>query len=343
MATILPDVLAVAGTVGGMASVPVSVLDLATVRAGWSSSDAFAGTIEYAQAADRLGAARFWVAEHHNMPSVAATTPPVVIAAVAAKTERIRVGSGGVMLPNHSPYVVSEQFAALEALYPGRIDLGIGRAPGADQVTAWALRRSQEGLGHEDFVEHVQLVSAWLSPHGVRVGMGMTLTATPAASGYPEIWLLGSSDYSARLAAKLGIRYAYAGHFGHLDPAAVFALYRDTFEPSETLAEPHAMLCTSALVGATEEEAAWLSGPATIQWLNIRRDTREPLPSEDEAARRIEAMGGVDFSGTKVVGTADQVRTRLEELVADCEVQELMVMTTAYQTQTCIDTLAALL
>ena len=117
----------------------------------------------------------------------------------------------------------------------------------------------------------------------------------------------------------------------------------DAQQPSETLAEPHAMLCTSALVGATEEEAAWLSGPATIQWLNIRRDTREPLPSEDEAARRIEAMGGVDFSGTKVVGTADQVRTRLEELVADCEVQELMVMTTAYQTQTRIDTLAALL
>lgn len=325
-----------------MSRVPVSVLDLATVRQGWSTADAFAATIEFARAADELGARRFWIAEHHNMPSVAATTPPVLIAAVAARTERIRVGSGGVMLPNHSPYVVAEQFAALEALHPGRIDLGLGRAPGADQVTAWALRRSQEGLGHEDFVEHVQLLQAWLGPHGVRVGMGMTLTATPAASGYPEIWLLGSSDYSARLAAKLGIRYAYAGHFGGLDPAAVFALYRESFQPSEGLAEPHAMLCTSALAGPTEEQAQYLAGPSTIQWINIRRDTREPLPSPEESARRLDAMGGVDFSGTKVVGTAEQVRARMDELVAECQVQELMVLTTAYDVSTRIDTLAAL-
>lgn len=323
--------------------VPVSVLDLATVRTGWTTSDALAGTIEYAQAADRLGAARFWIAEHHNMPSVAATTPPVLIAAVAARTERIRVGSGGVMLPNHSPYVVAEQFAALEALHPGRIDLGLGRAPGADQVTAWALRRSQEGLGHEDFVEHVQLLQAWLGPHGVRVGMGMTLTATPAASSYPEIWLLGSSDYSARLAGRLGLRYSYAGHFGQLDPAAVFALYRDSFRPSEGLAEPHAMLATSALVGETPEEAEYLAGPSTISWLNIRRDTREPLPSPDDSARRLEAMGGVDFSGTKLVGTADAVRSQLEEMVADCDVQELMVLTTAYDVSTRVSTLEALL
>lgn len=326
-----------------MRDLELSVLDLSPVPSGSSTSAALHETIELGRTVERAGYRRMWLAEHHGIPSVASSSPEILIQAVADATSTLRVGSGGIMLPNHSPLKVAETFRALAGLHPGRIDLGIGRAPGADQVTAWALRRSQEGLGHEDFVEHVQLVSAWLSPHGVRVGMGMTLTATPAASGYPEIWLLGSSDYSARLAAKLGIRYAYAGHFGHLDPAAVFALYRDTFEPSETLAEPHAMLCTSALVGATEEEAAWLSGPATIQWLNIRRDTREPLPSEDEAARRIEAMGGVDFSGTKVVGTADQVRTRLEELVADCEVQELMVMTTAYQTQTRIDTLAALL
>ncbi|HHU40044.1 MAG TPA: LLM class flavin-dependent oxidoreductase [Propionibacterium sp.] len=326
-----------------MSTVPVSVLDLATVRTGWSSADALAATIEYARAADRLGAARFWIAEHHNMPSVAATTPPVLAAAVAARTERIRVGSGGVMLPNHSPYVVAEQFAALEALYPGRIDLGLGRAPGADQVTAWALRRSQEGLGHEDFVEHVQLLQAWLGPHGVRVGRGMTLTATPAASGYPEIWLLGSSDYSARLAARLGIRYSYAGHFGQFDPAAVFALYRDGFQPSEDLPEPHAMLCTSVLAGPTEEEAHYLAGPSTINWVNIRRDTREALPSPEESKRRIDAMGGVDFVGTKVVGTPERVRARLDAMVADCEVQELMVLTTAYDVETRIDTLAAVL
>lgn len=325
-----------------MSTVPISVLDLATVRAGWSTADAYAATLEVARAADDLGAHRFWVAEHHNMPSVAATNPPVLIAAVAAATERIRVGSGGVMLPNHSPYVVAEQFAALEALHPGRIDLGIGRAPGADQVTAWALRRSQEGLGHEDFDEHVQLVSAWLSPHGVRVGMGMQLVATPAASSYPEIWLLGSSDYSARLAARLGVRYAYAGHFGHLDPAAVMNLYRDSFRPSETLERPHSMLCTSAIVGATDEEAQWLAGPSTIQWVNLRRDVREPIVDPDEAARRLAAMGRVDVAGTKVVGTAATVRDDLAALVEQTGVDELMVLTTAHDVATRVGTVAAL-
>lgn len=325
-----------------MLRVPVSVLDLAPVRVGWSTADAFAATLSVAQVADRLTAARFWVAEHHNMPSVAATNPPVLIAAIAAGTRRIRVGSGGVMLPNHSPYVVAEQFAALEALFPGRIDLGLGRAPGADQVTAWALRRTQEGLGHEEFDEHVRLVSAWLGPHGVRAGMGTQLVATPAAASYPEIWLLGSSDYSARLAAKLGIRYAYAGHFGHLDPAEVLALYRDTFEASATLARPHTLLCTSAIVGRTEEEAAWLAGPSTIQWINLRRDRREPIVSPDEAARRLATMGGVDVQGTKVVGTADQVRTRLDALAAYAGADELMVVTTAYEPATRIDTVSAL-
>lgn len=321
----------------------VSVLDLATVRQGWTTADAFAASLELARAADERGAHRFWVAEHHNMVSVAATTPPVLIAALAAHTRRIRFGSGGVMLPNHSPYVVAEQFAALEALYPGRIDLGIGRAPGADQVTAWALRRSREGLGHEDFVEHLQLLQAWLGPHGVRVGQGTALRATPAASGYPEIWLLGSSDYSARLAGQLGLRYAYAGHFGHLDPVAVFDLYRRSFVASEGLDAPHAMLATSAVVGPSEEEARHLSGPSTINWINIRRDAREPVCSPDEAAARLAAMGEPDVSGTKLVGTADQVRERLGALASACGVQEVMVLTTAWDVATRIDTLAALL
>lgn len=326
-----------------MSSVPLSVLDLAGVRSGGSTADALAATIALAQAADRLGAHRFWIAEHHNMAAVAATNPPVLVAAVAARTERIRVGSGGVMLPNHSPYVIAEQFAVLEALHPGRIDLGIGRAPGADQLTAWALRRSQEGLGHEEFDEHVQLVGSWLSPHGVRAGRGATLLATPAASSYPEIWLLGSSDYSARLAGRLGLRYAYAGHFGGLDPAVVLGLYRDAFQPSETLATPYALLCTSAIVGASDEHARWLAGPSQVQWINLRSGVREPIISPEDAAVRLATLGQAEVVGTKVVGTAADVRAELERQVAACGADELMVMTTAHDVQTRIDTLAALL
>ncbi len=324
-------------------SVPVSVLDLSGVRAGGTTADALADSLALAQAADRLGAARYWVAEHHNVPSVAATSPPVLVAAIAARTQRIRVGSGGVMLPNHSPYVVAEQFALLEALYPGRIDLGIGRAPGTDPVTAWALRRSSEGLGPEDFDEHVGLVRSWLSPRGVTAGRGIRLLATPAASGYPELWLLGSSDYSARLAARLGLRYCYAAHFGGLDPAAVLGLYADGFRPSPELDRPHAMVCTSALVGATQEEADYLAGPSTLGWINLRRNAPEPLASPSDAAARLTAAGAEGVSGTRVVGTAAGVRAALGGLVADAGAQELMVVTTAYDVATRVDTLAALL
>ena len=326
-----------------MSSVPVSVLDLATVAAGSSTSDALNSSLELARAADRLGAHRYWVAEHHNMAAVAATNPPVMIAAVAAATQRIRVGSGGVMLPNHSPYVVAEQFAILEALYPGRIDLGIGRAPGADPITSWALRRTQEGLGHEEFTEHVRLVDAWLSPTGVRAGMGHTLRATPAASSYPEIWLLGSSDYSALLAAQLGLAFAYAGHFGQLDPAEVIGLYRSGFRPSNRLAAPRSMLCTSALVGPTLDEARYLAGPSSVQWLNLRRDVREPIPSPAEAQRRLAQVGDAEVGGTKIVGTAEDVRARLDALVRASGADELMVVTTAFDVATRIDTLAAIL
>ena len=326
-----------------MSSVPVSVLDLATVAAGSSTSDALNSSLELARAADRLGAHRYWVAEHHNMAAVAATNPPVMIAAVAAATQRIRVGSGGVMLPNHSPYVVAEQFAMLEALYPGRIDLGIGRAPGADPITSWALRRTQEGLGHEEFTEHVRLVDAWLSPTGVRAGMGHTLRATPAASSYPEIWLLGSSDYSALLAAQLGLAFAYAGHFGQLDPAEVIGLYRSGFRPSNRLAAPRSMLCTSALVGPTPDEARYLAGPSSVQWLNLRRDVREPIPSPAEAQRRLAQVGDAEVGGTKIVGTAEDVRARLDALVRASGADELMVVTTAFDVATRIDTLAAIL
>lgn len=321
-----------------MTDVPLGVLDLATVAAGATSSDALADLLTLADAADRLGLARFWVAEHHNMPSVASTSPPVLVAAVAARTRRIRVGSGGVMLPNHSPYVVAEQFAALEALHPGRIDLGLGRAPGADQVTAWALRRTQEGLGPEDFDEHVRLLRGWLGPHGVRAGMGTRLLATPAASSYPELWLLGSSDHSARLAGRLGMRYAYAGHFGQLDPADVLALYRAEFRPSDDLGAPHAMVCTSAITAPTMEEAQWLAGPSRVMWLGLRTGRLEPIVSPAEAARR---LAGVDDAagGTRHVGTPDIVRRDLADLVDASGADELMIVATTHDVGTRVRTL----
>ena len=326
-----------------MSSVPVSVLDLATVSQGATTADALGATLDLARAADRLGARRFWVAEHHNMASVAATNPPVLVGAIAARTERIRVGSGGVMLPNHSPYVIAEQFAMLEALHPGRIDLGLGRAPGADPITSWALRRSQEGLGHEEFTEHVRLLDAWLSPHGVRAGMGHTLKATPAATSYPEIWLLGSSDYSARLAAQLGLSFAYAGHFGQLDPTEVIALYTQGFRPGPRLGAPHSMLCTSVIVGETDEEAQRLAAPSALQWLNLRRDVREPIQTPDVARERLEHLDGGAIHGTKIIGTPDAVRAELDGLARRTGVDELMIVTTAHDVSTKIATLEAVL
>ncbi|HWU20050.1 MAG TPA: MsnO8 family LLM class oxidoreductase, partial [Nocardioides sp.] len=197
----------------------LSVLDLVPVRADQTTGDAVAASVRLARTADELGYRRYWVAEHHNMPAVAATNPPVLISLLAAQTSRIRLGSGGVMLPNHAPLVVAEQFALLEAAFPGRIDLGIGRAPGTDPVTSWALRHGAGGVDDEAvtrFPEYVDNVLAMMEPAGVGLSLRdrtHTLRATPAASSVPEIWLLGSSDYSARLAAEKGMPYVFAHHF----------------------------------------------------------------------------------------------------------------------------------
>ena len=202
-----------------MSSPALSVLDLVPVRSDQTSADAVAASLELARTADRLGYRRYWVAEHHNMPAVAATNPPVLIGLLGGQTSRIRVGSGGVMLPNHAPLVVAEQFALLEAAFPGRIDLGIGRAPGTDPVTSWALRHGAGGVDDEAvnrFPEYVDNVLAMMEPSGVGLALrGRThvLKATPSAGSVPQIWLLGSSDYSARLAAEKGMPYVFAHHF----------------------------------------------------------------------------------------------------------------------------------
>ncbi len=325
--------------------VPLSVLDLATVGTDRTSAQALADTTRLAVEADRLGFKRFWVAEHHNMPAVASTSPAVLIAHLGAHTERIRLGSGGVMLPNHAPFVIAEQFALLEALQPGRVDLGIGRAPGTDQMTAMALRRQIDGLGVEEFPQHVLEVLALLGDNRTP-DRAMRLSATPSPSSFPEVWLLGSSGYSAQLAGMLGLRYSYAHHFGNEDPAAVMRLYRSNFQPSPALEEPYAMLATSALTAETEEEAQYLAGPARVMALSLRSGRLGPIVSPEEAAEREfteqEQMMLDHLPAIKAVGTPDQVAARLDELVEVTGAQEVMITGTTYEVGTRIASLAHL-
>ncbi|MBW8767680.1 MAG: LLM class flavin-dependent oxidoreductase, partial [Geodermatophilales bacterium] len=264
------------------APLPLSVLELATVGSGQSSAEALAATTRVAEAADRLGYSRIWVAEHHNMPAVASTSPPVLIAHLAAATDRIKVGSGGVMLPNHAPLVVAEQFALLEALHPGRIDLGIGRAPGTDQHTALALRRDPAALSAEDFPQHLLDLLGLFGDERVQGGLADRFAATPAARSAPEVVLLGSSGFSAQLAGALGLPFNYAHHFGTHAQAAV-ELYRESFRPSPELRQPYTMITANVLVADTDEEAQRLALPGRLMMLAIRTNRLRPIPSQAEA------------------------------------------------------------
>jgi luciferase family oxidoreductase group 1 len=323
-----------------MPRVPLSVLDLATVRADHDSADALRGTIGIARTVDDLGYQRFWVAEHHNMPAVASTSPPVLISAIAAQTSRIRVGSGGVMLPNHMPFVVAEQFALLEALYPNRIDLGIGRAPGTDQATAAALRGVSPYLTVEQFPEHLSTVLALLSP-----GNGSPLRATPAPATFPEVWMLGSSTYGAQAAAALGLPFCYAYHFAmSSDVDTALRLYRTGFRPSERLAEPHVMVSASVIAAETTEEAKYLAGPSRIMALSLRTGRLGPIVSPESAAA-VE-LSDLDLSmldqlpGTQFAGTGDEVAADLDALVERTGADELILAGTAYDPASRQDTLA---
>jgi luciferase family oxidoreductase group 1 len=318
--------------------VQLSVLDLVPVRDDQSTSDALAATLSLARVADELGYTRYWLAEHHNMPAVGSTNPPVLISLVAGATERIRVGSGGVMLPNHAPLVVAEQFALLEAAYPGRIDLGIGRAPGTDPVTSWALRHGAGGVSEENvtrFPEYVENTIAMMDAAGVGLNVGgklHELRATPRARTTPTIWLLGSSDYSAQLAAQKGLPYVFAHHFAGdgRQTRAAMDLYRRTFQPSPELAEPRTFLTVNASVAETEEEAEALARPQLLTMLRLR--TGMPLtaqPSVEEAmatpiAEHHQPM--LDTMAARwVIGDGEQARKQIAELAASYDVDEVMV------------------
>ena len=258
-----------------MNDVPLSVLDLAPVAAGATAGQALEYTTELARRTEQLGYRRFWVAEHHNMPAIASSAPAVLIAHLAAATTTIRVGSGGVMLPNHAPLVVAEQFGTLEALHPGRIDLGIGRAPGTDQYTALALRRTMEGLSAEAFPQELADLIKLFSAEGPR----RPITATPGRGDMPAIWLLGSSGFSAQLAGLLGLPFAFAHHFSSANTVPALALYRQNFQPSQWLERPHTMVAVNAICADTDERARWLSGPAALSFVRLRTGRRPRWPA----------------------------------------------------------------
>jgi luciferase family oxidoreductase group 1 len=305
------------------------------VRSDQSTGDALRATLALARTADELGFTRYWVAEHHNMPGVAATNPPVLIALVAGATERMRVGSGGVMLPNHAPLVVAEQFALLEAAFPGRIDLGIGRAPGSDPVTSYALRHGAGGVSDDNvtrFPEYVDDLAAMMNADGVTLsvqGRGYPLRATPAATSVPDLWLLGSSDYSARLAAEKGLPYVFAHHFAG-GTAAAIELYRSSFKPSPEHPEPRTFLTVNAVVAPTQEEADRLALPQLLAMLALR--TGQPLAPQmlvEEAEKQVvpEAHRAILDSLRElwVVGDPATARAEIDELAASYGVDEVMV------------------
>lgn len=314
----------------------LSVLDLIPVSTGQTSAHAVAASLALAGRADELGYTRYWFAEHHNMPSVASTAPPVLIAAVAARTNRIRVGSGGVMLPNHAPLTVAEQFAALEAIAPGRIDLGIGRAPGSDPVITALLRSSGPTSDVDRFEQNLVDIRA-LAGDGVtislRTGDGLRdydVRATPAAAGSPHMWLLGSSDYSAHLAARLGLPYVFAHHFSGEGTEGALGIYRSEFRPSEQLEAPHTFLTVNAVVGETADEALALAQPALQNMARLR--SGQPLRAIDT----VEAAGSAQLEPSDrqlidqmldrwIVDAPRAAAERLSALAAGFGVDEVML------------------
>ncbi|TDC52712.1 LLM class flavin-dependent oxidoreductase [Actinomadura sp. KC345] len=305
-------------------SVSFSVLDLAPVVSGSTSGQALRNTLDLARHTERLGFHRYWLAEHHAMPGIASSATAVLIGQVAAATSEMRVGSGGVMLPNHAPMVVAEQFGTLEALYPGRIDLGLGRAPGTDQATARALRRSPDALSVDDFPEQVIELRGYF---------GADSTVTPAAGNEPPIWLLGSSGYSARLAGLLGMPFAFAHHFSAANTVPALQLYRDSFRPG-ALDEPYSMIGVAVTAAESDERARELAAPQALSFLRLRQGAPGPLPTPEETAAYpytpLDRQMIDSRVAEQVVGGPETVRKDMDALIERTAVNEVMVMTQVY-------------
>jgi len=308
--------------------IPLSVLDLAPAARDATATEALHNTTELAKRVEELGYRRLWVAEHHNMPSIASSSPAVLIAHLAASTSTIRVGSGGVMLPNHAPLVVAEQFGTLEALHPGRIDLGIGRAPGTDQRTALALRRTMAGLSAEAFPQELGDLIGYFE------GDNDLIQAVPGNGNEPDIWLLGSSGFSAQLAGLLGLPFSFAHHFSSANTVPALELYRQNFRPSRWLAEPYAKVAVNVVCADTDEHARWLAGPAALAFLKLRGGKPEALVPPEEAAaypyNDMEQAFVDDRWSDQAVGSTETVRRQLADLLGRTGADELMLTTMVY-------------
>ncbi len=307
----------------------LSALDLAVVRSGGTSRQALVDTETAARHCDQLGFARFWVAEHHNLPGVASTSPAVLIAHLAARTSQIRLGSGGVMLPNHAPLVVAEQFALLEALHPGRIDLGIGRAPGTDPRTASLLRRGRRDAA-DDFPGEVLALMHLLGDTRGDPGGWEAFTATPVAQSYPTVLVLGSSVYSAQLAGTLGLPYAYAHHFETGQTDSAVEGYRDRFSPSQNCPEPYLIVTVSALAAPSTSEARDRAAPALLRRHGLRTGRRIPLLAPAEARDHPDYGAAEQRAGQRIIGTADEVAGGLAALAQRLGADELMLAMPTY-------------
>lgn len=318
-------------TVSEPLQIPLSVLDLATIGSGSDAGRALRASIELVQTTERLGYQRYWVAEHHNMPGIASSAPAVLLAHLASVTDTIRLGSGGVMLPNHAPLVIAEQFGMLEAIHPGRIDLGIGRAPGTDQLTAAALRRTTDTRRDPELPQLLGELLAFFNGTFPDDHPFSKITAVPGLGNQPAIWLLGSSDYSARLAGLLGLPFSFAHHFSGGNTLPALQVYRDSFEPSDVLDEPYVMLGVAVICAEDDERAQWLSKPADLAYLRLRTGRPGPYPTPEEAAdfnptpAETEAIRG--WRSSRIVGDPASVRDELDALVERTGADELMVTT----------------
>lgn len=307
--------------------VPFSILELALVNEDSDEAIALQNSLSYAKRADELGYYRFWLAEHHNMPGVASSATSILIGYIAANTKRIRVGSGGVMLPNHAPLIIAEQFGTLEALYPDRIDLGIGRAPGTDQATAYALRRSLESEG-ETFPELLAELRSYFNKNDHAL-----VRAFPGDGLAVPVWLLGSSDYSARLAASLGLPFSFASHFAPQFLHDALMIYRQSFKPSDELAKPNAMVAVNIIAAETDREAAYLASSLKRKFLHLAQGiagkfqppTNEPFSEYEQAlfSRSLDPL-------TTIIGSKETVERKLKEVISQTDADELMISSSIY-------------
>jgi len=310
--------------------IPLSVLDLAMINEGSDASQSFKNSVDLAQHVEEWGFNRYWLAEHHNMPGIASSATSVIMGHIAGATKEMRIGSGGIMLPNHAPLVIAEQFGTLEAMYPDRIDLGIGRAPGSDQATAHALRRTLNS-GSEQFPEQLAELRAYFEDDPT-----MSVRAVPGGGADIPIWLLGSSDFSARLSAELGLPFSFASHFAPQFALQALQIYHQNFKPSKTLKEPYVMMGISLVTADTDEEALYLATSMQQQFLSLRKGTptqfKPPVEDQNATWSSFEQAAVVQMldSPSTIVGSPDTAKKKLESFLENTKADEFIVSTGTY-------------